>query len=490
MTYTKDLIQGLTYLFTRFCLMKSPASVLIPLMLGTLMAGIDSSIVNVSLPTMSREFGVKVDSIEWVITIYMLGFCIFMPLTNWLRLRLGFYKLYIGSLSVFILGSLGCALADTLTQLIAARALQAFGGGALSPTAMAILTTVFPANERGKVMGWWSLGGITGPAIGPTLGGILTEAFGWPSIFYINLPIGILAISIAARSLKFLDRSSDKDIHFDRVGFVYFTAFIVLFQYAIALLSSKGIDSFQVWIPLGISIAAVTIFIKRSYKRPGALFDLSIFERPLYVLCICITILRSIALFSGLFLLPFLLQGYLKFSELDSGLMILPNSAMMAIFTPLAGKLSDKYGPKRFVMAGLALVSISMFLFSQINTPSVPFVLAAMTVRGIGLGLLVSPLTATAMNAVLPNQVTPASSVYTLVQQLSGSIGIAFSALLQQLIYQHYVGQHASDMLAEHYAIQYVFMISGVLVMIGVLIARKLPRTKARIPEQTPDAIA
>ncbi|PQA59972.1 MDR family MFS transporter [Siphonobacter curvatus] len=463
--------------------MKNTISLIIPLMLGTLMAGIDSSIVNVSLPTMSREFGVNVDEIEWVITIYMLGFCIFMPLTNWLRLRIGFYKLYLGSLLLFILGSLGCALSTTLPELITARAFQAFGGGSLSPTAMAILTTVFPANERGKVMGWWSLGGITGPAIGPTLGGLLTEYFGWTSIFYINLPIGILAIALAMRSLKFLDRSRDTSIHFDLSGFALFTLFILLFQFAIAQFSSQGFGSLQVWLPLVLSLVALGVFIKRSYHRPGALFDLSIFERPTYVYCVLITVLRSIALFGGLFLLPFLLQGYLKFSELESGLMILPNSIMMAIFTPLAGNLSDKYGPKRFVMAGLGLVALSMFLFSQINEPMVWYVLLSMMIRGIGLGLLITPLTATAMNAVLPNQVTPASSVYTLIQQLSGSIGIAFSGMIQQFIYQYYISRNTSEMLSEHYSIQYVFMISGSLVALGIFIATKLPRYKAKLPQ-------
>lgn len=201
--------------------------ILIVVIMGTTMAGIDSSIVNISLPVMSKQFNCTLDEIEWVITVYMLSFSILMPLTNWLKNRIGFFNLYIGAISLFTLGSLMCALSTSLDSLLTARVVQALGGGAMAPTSMAIISYVFPARVRGTVLGWWGLGNLVGPAIGPTLGGILTEKFGWPSIFYINLPIGILTVALAFRYLGVLRKQPRLKLPFDLTGFVALTIFLV-----------------------------------------------------------------------------------------------------------------------------------------------------------------------------------------------------------------------------------------------------------------------
>lgn len=456
---------------------RSRIAIILPLMLGTLMSGIDSSIVNVSLPTMRNQFHCGLDDIEWVITAYMLGFCIFIPLTNWLKQHIGFYKLYLGSVFVFTVGSLMCGLSTSLTMLIISRAIQAFGGGAITPTAMAILTSVFPKNERGSMMGWWSLGSITGPAIGPTLGGLLTEYFGWPSIFMVNIPIGIITIIIAAISLRFLqDQQKLKTNSFNTLEFGLFTLFIVLLQLAIAKLARAGINSPMVIGSFVLSIVALWIFIRSSRNNRNPLFDLSVFQQGDFVKCMLITLVRSIALYSGLFLLPFLLQGLLGYSEIESGLFILPNSVMMAILTPIAGSWSDKHGPKQIVVIGLILVSASMFMFSQVDSRIAWYVLLAMSIRGLGMGALVSPITSTAMNSVNSDLATDASSLYSLTQQLGGSTGIALAGLIHQYLYEHYLnGKHFAQAVAEHYAIEDAFLISSFLALLALIPALKLP---------------
>jgi len=455
--------------------MKGKFLLILPLILGTLMAGIDSSIVNISLPTMQSEFGVDLDQIQWVITAYMLGFCVFMPLTNWLKERMGYYNLYLISLAVFTVGSLMCAISRSLETLILARAIQSFGGGAITPTAMAIITAVFPANERGKVMGWWSIGSIAGPAIGPTIGGILTAYYGWPSIFYINLPIGIITMVIAGKSLRFLNTLPKAESKFDLKGFSLFTVFIVFFQYAIAIISIKGITSPWFFTPLILSFVAIYYFIKISNNNPRALFNLNIFKHSVYIRCILITVVRSIAIFGGLFMLPFLLQGELGYSEIKAGLMILPFSFVMAILTPYAGSLSDRIGPRKLVVPGLIIAAASMVSFGFINSPNEVPVILSMVLRGLGLGLLVSTLSASAMSSVLPSEVTYASSMYSLMQQLGGSIGIAFSSLIQQFMLNYYHVKGYADQVANHFAIQDVFLISAVLVLASIFLAFKLP---------------
>ncbi len=458
---------------------KHKFAILLPLMLGTFMAGIDSSIVNVSLPVMRREFNCGLDDIEWVITAYMLGFCVFMPLTNWLKQNFGFYRLYLASLTVFVIGSLLCGLSRSLEMLIISRAIQAFGGGAITPTAMAILTLVFPKKERGAIMGWWSLGAITGPALGPTLGGILTQYFGWPSIFWVNIPVGIATIIVAAISLRFLKKRKGKTVHFHLSGFVLFTLFILLIQYALAKAADLGALSPYVWGTFILSVIVLILFIRICRRNKDPLFDLNIFSSKTFVNCMLITMVRSIALYSGLFLVPFLLQGLLNYSETQSGLMILPNSIVMAIFTPMAGAWSDKHGPRREVLVGLAILTLSMFLFSRINEPVAWFILLTMAVRGCGLGLLVSPITSTAMSSVLPHQATQASSMYSLIQQLSGSAGIALSGIMHQYLFDYYTtAKKYTAPLAEQYAIQDAFLMSSVLILIAFIPALRLPGVK------------
>src|ERR1700722_17001878 len=160
-------------------MLKHPTLVLITLMLGTSMAAIDSSIVNVSLPVIRHQFNVNLDEIEWVITAYMISFTLFIPLITWLKIRVGYFYLYIGSVAVFTIGSLLCSMSHSLVLLVIARVIQASGGGAPPPTAVGILSESFPPEKRGSGMGWWGLGNVMGPALGPTRGGVLTHYFGW-----------------------------------------------------------------------------------------------------------------------------------------------------------------------------------------------------------------------------------------------------------------------------------------------------------------------
>ncbi|MFA6549400.1 MAG: MFS transporter, partial [Candidatus Margulisiibacteriota bacterium] len=190
-------------------------------MIGMIMSMLDSSIVNVSIPAIMADFGSNVTEIEWVITAYMLAFAVLMPLTAWLRDRIGHKLLYSFSLIVFTLGSLFCGLAWSIPSLIAARVIQALGGGAMTPTGMAMIAEVFDPKERGRAMGFFGMGVIIGPAIGPTLGGFLTVTLGWRSIFLVNLPVGIFAVLMA---LKMLVR--DHPMHaqkkpFDIWGFIF-----------------------------------------------------------------------------------------------------------------------------------------------------------------------------------------------------------------------------------------------------------------------------
>jgi len=340
---------------------KSKNLILITLMLGTSMAAIDSSIVNVSLPVIRNHFGVEVDNVQWVVTAYMISFCLFIPLTSWLKNRIGYFYLYTGCVTVFTIGSLLCSLSVNLEMLVAARVIQAIGGGAMSPTSLAILSDTFPKEERGTAIGWWGIGNVMGPALGPTLGGVLTHYFGWPSVFYINIPIGILTLWMNYRYLGFLKNQARFNPRFDIRGFAFFSFFIVSVQYATSVIAKKGLTSVEFIAGVLACVSSFWLFI-RSSRKAQPLLDLSVFRSATFNRAAIVVVIRSIALFGGMFFIPFLLQGQVGFTEVQSGLLMLPNALMMLVTRPFAGRMADKGLTRNISVAGILIVSIS-FVF-------------------------------------------------------------------------------------------------------------------------------
>ncbi len=456
--------------------MKGNAALLITLMIGTFMAGLDSSIVNVSLPSMRAQFDCGLDDIQWVITAYMLSFSIFMPLVNWMRNRIGFFNLYVISLSVFTIGSLLCGVSANLQTLIVARVIQALGGGAITPTAMAIMSIAFPQEKRGQAIGWWGVGTVFGPALGPTIGGVLTQQFGWPSIFFVNLPFGVLAVVLSFRTLKKLRLLPHTPVKFDTSGFLCLSFFLVSLQYCIARIERIGLLSFEILLTIGITLASLWLFLRIEAKKQDPIINLKLFKNGTLVSCLLLTVVRSAALYGGLFLLPFLLQGLMGYAEIESGLIMLPGSLIMALLMPYSGSWSDRHGPRNICLLGLVLLAVSMLLFSVLNLHGQLWLaLTAMSVRGLGMGLLVTPLNTAVVNAVSKEQVTMASALNSLVQQVGGSAGIAVLAFVHQRVYHQQLDAGVTIAVAEHSALKDGFWISCFLILVALLPASKIP---------------
>src|SRR5580658_4753711 len=380
-------------------MLKHPTLVLVTLMMGTSMAAIDSSIVNVSLPVIRHQFNVNLDEVEWVITGYMISFTLFISLITWLKNKVGYFYLYIGSVAVFTIGSLLCSLSHDLIPLVAARVIQAMGGGAVTPTSLAILSESYPEEKRGSVIGWWGLGNVIGPAIGPTLGGVLTQYFGWESVFYVNIPIGIATIIMSYRYLNFLRDRSWTPTTFNFRGFAWLSLFIVSLQYAISTISKHGQVAATI-AGCAATISFLWLFIRSARGNVQPLLDLTVFRSASFVYSAIIVVIRSIGLFGGVFFLPFLLQGLLGYTTIQSGLLMLPNALMMLVARPYAGKKADE---------GL-IRNISLLI------------ILPMLVRGVGISFLVAPVSTALLNSVSTPQTATATSMNSLLQQLGGSI--------------------------------------------------------------------
>ncbi|BAV04341.1 MFS transporter, DHA2 family, multidrug resistance protein [Filimonas lacunae] len=458
-------------------MLRDKVQVLVTLMIGTSMAAIDSSIVNVSLPVIQKEFGVGVDDVTLVVTAYMITFLLFIPLTNWLKNRIGYYNLYIGSITLFTLGSLLCSLSGNLEMLVIARVVQAIGGGAIAPSSLGILSENFPREERGSAIGWWGIGNVMGPALGPTLGGVLTQYLGWESIFYVNIPIGVIAILLAFRYLGFLKAQPKTNPPFDVKGYLLFVSFVILLQWTLTCTGSKyGFASWQFIGGVIVTLLSFYLFV-RSARRPQPLMDLSVFTIAGFNRAFIIVAIRSLALFGGMFFLPFLLQGLLGYSEIQSAMLLLPNALIMLVTRPLAGKLADKGLIRNISIVGIVLLSASFFLFARINigTP-VWFIIIAMLVRGLGISFLIAPVSTAMLNAVELSQTATATSLNSLMLQLGGSVGIAISGSLHSYIYAHYLAKQYPQSLSEHYALQDGFIFTAVVILLAIIPAVKLPQ--------------
>jgi len=401
-------------------------------MVGTLMSALDSSIVNVSLPKIMADFGASVDDIEWVITGYMLSFATFMPLTGWLRDRFGPKLLYTTALIVFTAASLMCGLAWNLSSLVAARVLQAVGGGALTPIGLAMISDVFSPKERPRALGYWGMGAVVGPTFGPTLGGYLTNQVSWRSIFMINLPIGIIGAIWAITTLR-----KDKISHahrkpFDLAGFLFLSMFLVGFLLGLSKGEREGWTSAYILACWGVAISGLVGFLTVEFLIRHPVLDLQLFSYPIFTASAIVTFARSVALYGGTFLLPLFLQQLMGLDEIESGLILLPGALIIAVVMTQSSRMNEKLGPRLCCWVGLALVGISMFLYYDINvnTSIGMGIIAPTLLRGAGIGFLIAPITAAAMNAVPTEKTAAASAMLNLIQQVAGSVGIALLGMV------------------------------------------------------------
>jgi DHA2 family multidrug resistance protein len=400
-------------------------TVLTIVMMGTFMAILDSSIVNVSLPHMMSAFGVNRDQIEWVATGFMLASATAMPLVGWLPNRVGYKKLYLTCLTLFTLASGLCAMAWSLESLIVSRILQAIGAGAIQPIGMSIAAELFEPHERGKALGIWGMGSVVAPALGPTLGGYLTDTFTWRAIFSVNLPIGaatLLAGLIIMREHN--PRASKKP--FDFWGYAFLSMALIGGLTALSNGEEKGWDSDYIRVCEAMAVVGMVMFlgIESSVEHP--IVDLKMFTVRNYALALVLTVVRSIGLYGSVFLLPIFLQRLMGYPAVQAGLWMIPNAISVAIAMPIVGRLADKYPPGPLCLIGLTITGSSLFLFGLLDPISDwKMIVLPQVVRGTGFAFMMSPLITAAVNSVRQDQISTASSFMSVFQNLGGAAGIA-----------------------------------------------------------------
>ena len=409
----------------------------ITVILASVIELIDTSIVNVALPQMMGNLGATLDEIAWVVTGYVVANVIVIPMTGWFAAVFGRRNYFIGSMILFTVASFFCGHANGLLEMVIFRFLQGAGGGAMLSTSQAILVETFPPEELGLANGLFGLGVVVGPTVGPTLGGWITDSYSWRWIFYVNLPIGLIAILMA-----FLFLPDPKASNTREVGSVDWAGIFLLIlgigSLQIVLERGESEDWFStryITVLAATAITALALFIWRELTAEHPVVDLRVLKDRSLAVGTFFTFVMGFGLYASVFIFPVFAQNLLGFTAMQTGLILLPGSLATAFMMPFVGKLLQKGMPPQLMNA---LGFVCFFLFTLLLSHSTlssgrgdffwPLVL-----RGIGLGLLFVPLTTMALSGLRGKDIAQGAGLTNMMRQLGGSFGIALVTTFIQL---------------------------------------------------------
>lgn len=397
-------------------------------MLASVMQILDTTIVTVALPYMQGSLGANTEQIGWVLTSYLVSSGIFMPLTGFLTDRIGQKRFLMLSIAGFTLVSMLCGLAANLDQIVAFRLLQGVAGAGLAPTAQAVLMTIYPREERGHAMAIFGVGAMMGPIIGPTVGGYLTEVLDWRWNFFINLPVGILALIGA---WLFLPETKRVERRIDWFGFIFLVVAVAAAEYVFAKGREDGwfaSSTIQMMTVLSV-FAFVSLIVRNLEMGEHAMLRLEVFRDRNFTLSMIIMGTFMFAMYGAMALRPQLLETMLGYSTLTTGLVMVPRGIGTMISMYLAGHLVSRTGAKPLILLGLVLVFIGSWAFTWYS-PQIDewWVIWPGMVQGIGLGMVFVPL-ATITFATLPDELTTeAAGIRQLGRTLGASLGVSLSS--------------------------------------------------------------
>jgi MFS transporter, DHA2 family, multidrug resistance protein len=398
--------------------------------LASFVVVMDVSIVNVAMPQMLGEFGVPLDTITWVAVAYSIAEIIMVTLAAWCSVFLGRKRFYLLSFSIFTAASMLCGMARSLEMIIFARLLQGFGGGGLIPVAQAIVLETFPEEERGMAMAIYSMGVVVAPTVGPVLGGWLTDTYGWPWIFYVNVPVGLLGIFLAATVLHDPPYMQRRLARIDVVGIILLAIGLTALQISLARGERENwFDSSFIVTTSLIALVALLLLVSCELWVEDPIINLRLLKNLRFTAGTCLGFVFGITLFGSLFLLPLSLQRLRGYSVLDSGLMQMPQMLIMFAITPIAGRLYNYVDGRLLIGAGVAMMMLGYFDLAHLTLEVGPAqLLPGLLLTGAGMSCMFGTMSANVMRTVPNPMLTAASGLYTLFRRIGGNLGYAMVA--------------------------------------------------------------
>lgn len=391
---------------------------------------IDTTIVNIALPTMQGGLGASLSEITWVITAYAIANVVVMPMTSWLSQQFGRRNYFAGSIIIFTVCSLLCGNATSITELIVFRFLQGIGGGALLVTAQTIITETYPIEKRAMAQTIYVLGVIVGPTLGPPLGGYIVDNYSWPFIFYINIPVGILATLLTfqyIKSPKYADKTHPKDVDWIGIGLLIIAVGLLQF------ILEKGQE--EDWFNSSLIISCTVIsflgfffFIWREmiYKYP--IVELRVLKNVNLSIGSVLSFVLGFGLFGSTFIIPLYTQTIMGWTAFQAGMIMIPSTVFTAIMMPFVGKMMEKGVPFRLLItSGMIIFFVYSMMAYKILTPNTgdDAFFWILVIRGVGLGLLSVPVTTMALSTLHGPEIGQGAAISGMLRQLGGSFGVA-----------------------------------------------------------------
>jgi EmrB/QacA subfamily drug resistance transporter len=401
--------------------------------LGAIMAILDATIVNVAIPTLAVDLHASISTIQWVATGYLLAFASAIPLTGWASERFGAKRVWMVALVAFMTGSVLAGLSWSVGSLIAFRVLQGFGGGAIMPVGQAILAQAAGPRRMGRVMSVVGVPMLLAPVFGPVVGGAIVDQASWRWIFFINLPVGLLALLFAQRLLP--EAKPRLGLRLDALGLVLLSPGIAIFVYGMSTAGNAGgFTGGRAIARIVGGVVLVALFALHSRRRGSqALLDLALFAQRGFATAAATTLLLGIALFGALILLPLYFQLVRGTTPFETGLLLVPQGLGAAVAMPFAGRLTDTVGARVVIPFGVVLALFGTAVYTQVGADTSYAVLSvALFVIGLGLGATIMPAMAVAYQSVSRDAVARATGALNMIQRIAASVGTALLAVVLQ----------------------------------------------------------
>lgn len=403
---------------------------IIGIMAASLLQILDTTIANVAIPHMQSSLGATVDTVTWVLTSYIIASAVALPITGWLADRIGARRLFIGSVAAFICTSMLCGLAQNLEEMVLFRAMQGVAGAFIAPLSQAFMLDTTRPSRHPPIMAIWGMGIMIGPILGPILGGWLTETANWRWVFFVNLPIGVLALAIL---IAYLPQPEQRRRRFDLFGFMLLAVALTSFQ----LLLDRGnqldwLASTEIWVYLLAMLSATWMVVVHLATAREPMFDRALFTDRNFTISLSFMVVIGIVMFAVMALLPPMLQNLFGYGVIDTGIVLMPRGVGVLISMQVSGLLL-RYGvdSRPIVAFGFVACAASLWLMSQwsLEVDSFHFIMTGL-LQGLGMGLVFIPLQASAFATLPPRMRTDGSSLLNLMRSLGASAGISIMTVL------------------------------------------------------------
>jgi MFS transporter, DHA2 family, multidrug resistance protein len=405
----------------------NPWIIAVAVMLGTFMEVLDTTVVNVSLRHIAGSLSVTVDESTWVLTAYLVSNAIVLPMTGWLSNHFGRKRILMTSITGFTVASLACGMAPNLGSLLIFRVIQGATGGGLQPLSQAIMLEAFPPDQRGKAMAFWGVGIVVAPMLGPVLGGWITDSYSWRWLFYINLPVGALAIFMSQMFIfdpPYIKRGAGK---IDSWGI----GLLALGMASLQIMLDKGQEEdwfgshLIMWMAIAAGVALIA-FIINELVQDHPVVDLRVFKERTYAAGVTLMTSLGFVLYGSTVLLPIFLQSLLGYSAYDAGVAMLPRGLGSFLAMPVVGVLMGKFDPRKLLAIGFTVAAYAMWMLSKINLNAGYWdVFWPQFIQGTSMGFLFVPLTTVTHDPIPKSQMGNATSLFNVMRNIGGSVGIA-----------------------------------------------------------------